>query len=70
MNKLSWFLCTLFAGHLKSEQERIDWWWWLNVDLPYWWETRPFVVAFQHCAQWTLAHVRRKDGSSDDDIPF
>ena len=69
MNKLLWFLRMLFSPH-KTEQEKIEWWWWLKIDLPYWFETLPAVQAFQQCVQWTLALVRRNDESSDDDIPF
>lgn len=54
----------------KTEQEKLEWWWFVKIDLPYWFETLPIVQAFQHCVHWTLAHVRRKDESSDDDIPF
>ena len=69
MNNINWFLRLLFSPH-KTEQEKIEWWWYLKIDLPYWFETLPIVQAFQQCVHWTLALVRRNKQSSDDDIPF
>lgn len=70
MNKLLWFARMLFSPKSKlSEQDNLDWHWWLYIDLPYWFETLPVVQAFQQCVHWTRAKLRLNEEPSDD-IPF
>lgn len=71
MKTLEWLLVYIFTKPSKrSEQMRLDWDWFWKIDVTYWWFTTPIYRAFQQCTHWTLAHVRHKDESSDDEYPF